>query len=253
MHVLTKNKQVTDFPSDEMMIRRTVRAIQKAIEEDVPEFCQENHMETMNSVRYVRSDKINDNLRNHVVSEDIILISFKRRSWDGRMLVDQKNYITYTITTQQNLAAIPKKKNRSCPHFLQSILAIENGDLHGKYEQMTLFPMEQFEDDVLEEDYKKIVSGVLSPDSGYRHYVVAYAFEKNELLDVNMILLDKVFNTVNEISLNEFIKPDFAKLTTEQSENSEQSTKPAKAAKDLVAIKTGIRPDLIELEDEKRA
>lgn len=250
---MTKNKQVTDFPSDEMMVRRTVRAIQKAIEEDVPEFCRENHMETMNSVRYVRGDKINDNLRNHVVSEDTILISFKRYSWDGRMLVDHKNCITYTITTQQNLAVIPKKKNRSCPHFLQSILAIENGDLHGKYEQMALFPMEQFEDDVLEEDYKKIVSGVLSRDSGYHHYVIAYAFEKNELLDVNMILLDKAFNTVKEISLNDFIKPDFAKLTAEQSENSEQITKPAKVAKDLIAIKAGIRPELIELEDEKQA
>jgi hypothetical protein len=250
---LTKNKQVTDFPGDEMMVRRTVRAIQKAIEEDVPDFCRENHMETMNSVRYVRGDKINDNLRNHVVSEDTILISFKRYSWDGRMLIDQKNCITYTITTQQNLAAIPKKKNRSCPHFLQSILAIENSDLHGRYEQMALFPMEQFEDDVLKEDYKKIVSGVLSLDSGYHHYVVAYAFEKNELLDVKMLLLDKGFNTVSEISLNEFIKPDFAKLTAEQSENSEQAIKPAKAAKDLVAIKTGIRPDLIEFEDEKQA
>lgn len=251
---MTKNKQVTDFPSNEMMIRRIVRAIQKAIEEDVPEFCRENHMETMNSVRYVRGDKINDNLRNHVVSEDTILISFKRYSWDGRMLVDQKNHITYTITTQQNLAAIPKKKNRSCPHFLQSILAVENGDLHGEYEQMALFPMEQFENEVLEEDYKKIVSGVLSPDSGYHHYVVAYAFEKDELLDVNMVLLDKVFNTVSEISLNDFIKPDFAQLTAEQPEkNSEQTAKPAKTAKDLVVIKTGIRPELIELEDEKHA
>lgn len=118
---------------------------------------------------------------------------------------------------------------------------------------MALFPMEQFEDDVLKEDYKKIVSGVLSLDSGYHHYVVAYAFEKNELLDVKMLLLDKGFNTVSEISLNEFIKPDFAKLTAEQSENSEQAIKPAKAAKDLVAIKTGIRPDLIEFEDEKQA
>ena len=250
---MTTNKQVTNFPSDEMMISRTVRAIQKAIEEDVPEYCRENHMETMNSVRYVRGDKINDNLRNHVVSEEAILISFKRYSWDGRILVDQKNRITYTITTQQNLAAIPKKKNRSCPHFLQSILAVENGDLHGRYEQMALFPMEQFEDDVLEEDYKKIVSGVFSPDSGYHHYVVAYAFEKDELLDVNMVLLDKAFNTVSEISLNDFIKPDFAQLTAEQPENSEQTAKPAKSAKDLVAIKAGIRPELIELEDEKQA
>ena len=89
-----------------------------------------------------------------------------------------ENRITYTVTTQQNLIAIPKKKNRTCPHFLQSILAVENGDLQGEYVQMTMMSMEQFEDDVLEEDYKKIVAGVLKPDSGYRHYIVTYAFEK---------------------------------------------------------------------------
>ena len=38
VYALTVHKTVTDFPSDEMVIRRIVRAIQKAIEEDVPEF-----------------------------------------------------------------------------------------------------------------------------------------------------------------------------------------------------------------------
>lgn len=250
---MTEHKQMTDFPSDEMVIRRIVRAIQKAIEEDVPEFCRENYMETMNSVRYVRGDKINDNLRALVVSDDVILISFKRYSWDGRMLVDLKNRISYTVTTQQNLIAIPKKKNRTCPHFLQSILAVENGDLQGECVQMTLMPMEQFEDEVLEEDYKKIVAGVLDPDSGYHHYVVAYAFEKNQLLSVDMELLDKGFNRVSTLSLNDFIKPDFAQLTAEQSEIPEETAEPEKTAKGLVAIKKGIRPELIELEDEKRA
>ena len=109
---MTEYKQVTDFPSDEMVIRRIVRAIQKAIEEDVPEFCRENYMETMNSVRYVRGDKINDNLRALVVSDDVILISFKRYSWDSRMLVDLKNRISYTVTTQQNLIACWKRTIR---------------------------------------------------------------------------------------------------------------------------------------------
>lgn len=250
---LTEHKHSAVFPSEEMVIRRIVRAIQKTIEEDMPEFCHENQMETMNSIRYIRGDKINNNLRTLVVSDDIILISFKRYSWDGRMLVDLKNRITYTVTTQQNLIAIPKKKNRACPHFLQSILAVENGDLQGECVQMTLIPMEQFEDDVLEEDYKKIVAGVLDPDSGYRHYVVAYAFEKSQLLSVNMELLDKGFNKVNSLSLNDFIKPDFAQLTAVQPEDPEETAEPEKTARDLVAIKKGIRPELIEPEEEKQA
>lgn len=118
---------------------------------------------------------------------------------------------------------------------------------------MTMMSMEQFEDDVLEEDYKKIVAGVLKPDSGYRHYIVTYTFEKSQLLSVNMELLDKGFNKVNSLSLNEFIKPDFAQLTVDQLKNPEETAEPEKTARDLVAIKKGIRPELIELEEEKRA
>lgn len=250
---MTEHKHATDFPSDEMIIRRIVRAIQKTIEEDVPEFCREHHTETMNSIRYIRGDKINDNLRTLVVSDDVILISFKRYSWDGRMLVDLKNRITCTVTTEQNLIAIPKKKNRTCPHFLQSILAVENGDLQGECVQMTLMPMEQFEDDVLDEDYKKIVAGVLDSDSGYHHYVVTYTFEKSRLLSVNMELLDKGFNRVSALSLNDFIKPDFAQLTTEQPEDLEETAEPEKTVRGLVAIKKGIRPEFIELKEEKQS
>ena len=250
---MTKHKHTANFPSEEMVIRRIVRAIQKTIEEDMPEFCHENHMETMNSIRYVRGDKINDNLRTLVVSDDVILISFKRYSWDGRMLVDLKNRITYTVTTEKNLIAIPKKKNRTCPHFLQSILAVENGDLQGECVQMTLMPMEQFEDDVLEADYKKIVAGILDLDSGYHHYVVTYAFEKSQLLNVSMELLDKGFNKVNSLSLNDFIRPDFALLTADQSEALEETVEPEKTVRDLVAIKKGVRPELINLEEKKQS
>ena len=241
------------FPSNEMVIRRIVRAIQKTIEEEVPEFCHEHPMETMNSIRDIRGDKINQNLRTLVVSDDVILIPFKRLFWAGRMLVDLKNHVTYTVTTQQNLAAIPKKKNRTRPHYLQSILAVENGDLQGENVQMTLMPMEQFEDDVLNEDYAKIVARVLEPDSEYRHYVVTYAFEKSQLLSVNLELLDKGFNTVNSLSLNDFINPDFAQLTADQPEDTEETAEPTKTAKSLVALKKGIRPSLIGLEEEKRA
>lgn len=247
LHTISNN-----LPSDELVIRRIVRAIQKAVEEDVPDFYRENHMETMNSARYVRGDKINDNLRNFVVSDGIILISFKRYSWEGRMLVDEKNCITYTITTQQNLTTIPKKKNRSCPHFLQSILAIENGDIEDPYAQETLFPIDQFEEDVLEKDYMKIVSGVISSDSGYHHYVIAYDFEKSQLLDVKMMLLDKRFSTVSEHSLNDFINPDFAQLTAGQPNSTEHTPKHVRSARDLVTIKPGVLPNLIDLEDEAK-
>lgn len=252
MFALIDSMTVIDFPSDEIVIRRLVRAIQKAIEEDVPEFCRENHMETMNSLRYVRGDKINENIRNLVVSDDIMLIPFRRYSWDGRMLVDQKNRSSYTVTTKQNLAAIPKKKDRKCPHFLQSILAVENVDLQGQCVQQTLFMMEEFEQDALEDDYMKIVEGILTLDSGYHHYVVTYEFERSNLLEVKLILLDKGFNVVSELDVSDFIKSDFGSLTAEHQDITEHMTDVSKSVRSLVAIKSGIRPNLIELEEENQ-
>lgn len=57
-------------------------------------------------------------------------------------------------------------------------------------------------------------------------------------------------NRVSSISLNNFIKPDFAQLTAEQPEDSEKSAELEKTARGLVSIKRGIRPELIELEEE---
>lgn len=68
-----------------------------------------------------------------------------------------------------------------------------------------------------------------------------------------MELLDKGFKKVKSLSLNEFIKPDFMQLTADQPENPEETAEPEKTARDLVAIKKGIRPELIEPEEEKRA
>ena len=68
-----------------------------------------------------------------------------------------------------------------------------------------------------------------------------------------MELLDRGFNRVSSISLNNFIKPDFAQLTAEQPEDSEEIAKPEKTARGLVTIKKGLRPELIELEEEGQA
>ena len=99
----------------------------------------------------------------------------------------------------------------------------------------------------------KIVAGILSPDSGYHHYVVTYEFERSNLLEVKLVLLDRGFNVVSELDVSDFIKPDFGLLTAEQPDTTEHTTELPKSARRLVAIKSGIRPSLIELEEENQA
>ena len=76
---------------------------------------------------------------------------------------------------------------------------------------------------------------------------IAYKAENGEIKDIKLRFLDKDFNIVDEASLMQYIKPDFARLTDiGPSEDTDEDAKPDK--KGLVAIKSGIKPKLREIE-----
>lgn len=239
---------MTEFFVDTALLRRVIRAIETAISDDVPRVRREVPLETENYIKFIRSDFINENIKKMVVNDNVELLCFTRYAWKGRMLVDKKNKITYSITTEQNLNAIPKKKDRSMPHFLQTMLGVENTGMQAQYVQQTLFPMEQFDMDTLQQDFDSIVNGFFDPKEGYTHYIICYTFEKDELLTADLKLLDRKFNTVQERSLNEYIKPDFAQLTNVEYMEEEVTEEKTGGAKRLVSLKAGLRPQLHEVE-----
>ena len=96
------------------------------------QYLRENHRETNNAIILLRGDNINTNLRTHVVKDDIDLVPFQRYGWSGRMVIDRKEHITYSIMTEGTLSGVPKKKNRENPHYLQSVLYVENKDCIAK-------------------------------------------------------------------------------------------------------------------------
>lgn len=81
----------------------------------------------------------------------------------------------------------------------------------------------------------------------YKHYIIAYSAENGEIKDIKLKFLDKDFNIVDEASLTQYIKPDFARLTdvgpVDDTDEEKKSDK-----KGLVAIKSGIKPKLREIE-----
>lgn len=235
--------------NNEKLMRRIVRAIDKAIVDDVPEYLREHHRETNNAIIQLRGDCINDNLRKLVVGGDIELVSFKRYVWQGRLIVDRSEKITYTITTQKTLYAVPRKR-RNKPHFLQTLLYMENGGCEAPVKQMTLMDFFPFEEEDLENDYNSIVAGLVDPAEGYRHYVIAYDAEGSELKDVQVEFLDKDFNTIATASLNEYIKPDFSRLTDVEHVDEVLEDETDGESKGLVAIKSGLRPKLREVQKQ---
>jgi hypothetical protein len=197
---------------NEKLLHRIVFCVNKAVADDVPQYLGEHYKETNNAVAHLRGDFINDNLKNYVVKENVELLSFSRSSWQGRIIVDHERKVTYTITTQQTLRTIPKKQ-RSRPHYLHTLLYKENGEYEGYGKQLTMMDIYPFEDEVLERDYEAIISGQISPEDGYVHYVVVYETQNSELIDIQLEFIDKDFKTIANASLNEYKKPDFARLT----------------------------------------
>lgn len=246
----------TEIIFNEALMRRVVYAINKAITEDVPKEIKEHRLETNNRLRFLPGDYINDNLRHYVVKDEITLIPFNRFVWEGRILADHENEITYTIATFATLSAAPKKHGNS-PYYLQSILFSENGNCEGSPKQMTLIDyaeikgLEPFSADEFYDDFDSIMQGAISKTDGYRHYIIGYEVEKSTIKDIRLFFLDKDFAEVDSRSLMDYVKPDFSALTSSESyAEKEEENENRKAGRDRFKIRPGFKPAIREMEDE---
>ena len=237
------------YEISDTLLNAIVRSIDKAVSEDVPSQLRAMPLETNNYIAFIRGDFINQNLRAFAIEEGSLLHAFRRFGWSGRILISRESKLTISITTQTNLSLIPKR-TRQRPHFMQSMLHSMNGDLRGKYEQCRLFDTDPFEPEEYARDFEDIINGAFDPEEGYRHCVIAYRAYGDELLDVKLVILDSQFNTVIEENLNEYMKPDFARLTdpapAEQATREEHNA----ATHRLTSLKLGVKPSLREGEKE---
>lgn len=241
---------------NQMLNRKIVYAINKAITQDTPQDMRDNRLETNNRHIFSPGDHINENLRKHVVNGDIDLIPFNRHKWEGRIIIDRGNRVTYTISTHQTLkTVITKHRNR--PHYLVTLLYAENGDCEGTPKQITLgdlspdFKMDTFEAEVLEEDFDKIMQGSISRTDGYKHYIVAYTAEHHAIIKIELLLLDKDFVVVDQLDLIEYVTPDFAALTEDQNEETEELEETEQEVKPLLfKLRPGVKLTARVMEEE---
>ena len=198
-------------------LRKIVQAIVKAVGLDTREYLSAHNYETHNHVKYLRGDFINTNLRDTMFEME--LHSFHRAPWEGRLLIDRRNQITYSICSKQTLEGIPKAKNRHIPHYLQTILHVQNVDVKPKFKQMTLPGMEEgitvFEDEDYRNDYENIMGDDLMFGDGYAHLVVVYESKGREVTYVAARLLAPECEISQEWPLMDMLKPDLIDLTAE--------------------------------------
>lgn len=238
------------------LMRKVVNSINTAVTIDVPRECRDNRLETNNRNRFAYGDHINENLRNHAVDgEKVELLPFNRYGWEGRILADHENKVTYTIYTERTLKAV-SQKHGTTPHYLKSILFVENHEYEGLTKQMSLTDLcsnfVPFTQEELENDYDKIMQGHIDKLDGYTHYVIVYSVERSSISNIRLVLLDKDVTEVETVSLMEFIEPDFGALT--QSDFNTGTTVNEEEQPDekicLVKVRSGFKPALRAVEDE---
>lgn len=248
------SKRNVEIDLNKDLVPRIVQAVVKAVTEDAPRFRHENYLETNNAARFIAGDYINQNLREFVVDDQIRLHHFARYVWDGCLLIDHKNKVSYSIMTNATLAGGARKHGNK-PYYLQSLLFGENGDCEGKYKQMTLADFaimqgkEPFTDDDFTEDFDDIMKGEISIGDGYRHYIVAYTAERSEITEIHLEFLDRDFAEIDSVDLSEYITPDFAQLTNTYTAEAEVEDEPEKAKVQL-KLKSGVKPQIRAVEKE---
>lgn len=233
----------------EKLIQRLVYAVNTAITQDAPQYMRDNHLETNNRRVFVTPDCINENLRRFVVNDDVELIPFHRCAWEGRIIVDKKNKITYTISSYTSLKNIISK-NRTRPHYLMSLLYAENSNYKGGHKQITLWDLDpdykqqDFDSVLLNEDYDRITQGNISRTEGYKHFVVAYTAKNQVLIRIDLLFLDAEFKEIDHVNLNKYIIPDYDQISTVLDQEERRKLETGCEEKPIrVKLKLGIKPE----------
>lgn len=257
---------IFEINENETLLSKIVKAIEKGVGEDIREYLLATDKATNNAIRLMRADNINTNLRDSIVSDTVELHYFNRSAWTGCLLIDRAHKTTYTICAKQTLELIPKKKNRQMPHYLQTILHIQNGEVEATQHQMSLADympelFTHFSDEEFRDDYVKIMDEEISFGDDYTHLVIVYETERQVITSIAVKLLDSDFQTAQEYSLMEMLKPDFSDLTA--SVDSQDKEQPKKDSHSLVSVKVGLKkpetttPETVvtprRLEEEKQA
>ncbi len=233
------------------MMIKIGKAVEKGVTEDTRAYLNSSDNVTNNAVAFLRGDYINTNLSNMVADESVEVKLFKRSSWTGALVIDRENQLIFSVCSRNTLNRIPKNKTRKSPHYIQTILNTINKNEIAPVKQMSLadfdpFSMSIFSDDDYEKDFLSIMEETVNFYEGYQLWVIAYEVKRFNLTDIAAVLMDGDFDTVQEVSILEMLKPNFGDLT---------STEPKEEKKKDVRSLISIKPGLLQLqssEPEKR-
>lgn len=218
--------------------RRIVDCISIALEDDLQRYLSDFRPATTNGVPHQISDFINTNIQKYITSDNVEVIEFTRSGWRGKIIVDRDSRVTYTIMREKRLRQLQREK-RERPHYLETIVTILNANFIAPRKQIPLFGNDysRFNDEVIDSDYYSIFKGQVNQSEGYHHCVILYDTSKGELTEASVSILDRDLDEVSRISLNEFIKPDYSKLTASRLDDYQDESAEETSSAELLTLR----------------
>lgn len=216
------------------------RAIEKAVGEDIRNYITTNENVTNNAMPFLRGDYIHTNIKKIFENREVEIKFFNRSFWRGIVLIDRKEQVSISVCSQNTLDRISQNVNRKSPHYMQTILNVENKKEIAPVKQMSISDFASsfscgFSYEDYEKDFFTIMEEAPCVFENYRHWVISYAVEHYHLTKLSAILFDQSFNAVQEISLLEALKPDFGELTANVIKSEKQDD-----VHNLVSVKAGL-------------
>lgn len=231
-------------------LEKCTKAIQKAVGYDTPYYRKQNPTTTANALWTVRMDNIYTNLNNELTqNENIKIIKFKAGFWKHILIVDSANKMFFTVCTKETLMNLINRAEKRSRHYTQIFLSIINTDESLRYVQGNLFGMETSEvinaEDFKDENFIRILKRNPSCYKGYQYWIIAYKAVGSEVSEISMKLLDKNYNLVQNISLMDYLKPDFAELTSafEEEGTGYVAKDLTKGIRSLISVKSSLKND----------
>ncbi len=220
---MTENKNETIENRVPSSIRyKIIACLRGALEEDLAQYVDSNHLATYNALPFLKGDYINTRLQNELAGEDIVVVPFTRYGWESRIVIDHSNKIAYNVISKSRMSQLMKEAASSnVPHYTLLFAYALNNDLQAPQKQMSFFDNYPFDDDIMVDGYNKLLGGQLQRDSGYRYCVITYEVSSGQLFDCEILMLDKDLDIVTKVELAEFITPEYSSLTRQNASSSE--------------------------------
>ncbi len=209
---------------------KIVKCIRKAIEDDYPRNVEMFGLVTTNGAGLQIGNFINTNIQSDIIGTDVEVHDFVRYGWHGRIIADHDSRMVYTVMSHSRLESL-SKTFKETPHYARVLAYIFNEGYNAKNKQVSLFGY-PYTDSSIKSHAMKIIQGNIPTDDDYIYCIITYVAKNLQLQECKIVFVDKDLDIIEELSLSDYIKPDYAQLTMRGSHEIENEK-----SKKLVSLK----------------